>query len=219
MPRARAARSSASPSGSIRASAGSWRCRRPTIASVRSGISSAMSSHLPAAGEIVLFDRSWYNRAGVERVMGFCTPEEYEEFFRSVPEFERMLVRSGITAAQVLVLDHGRGAVPALPRPHPRSAEAVEAQPHGSRVAPPLGGLHAGEGDHAGALAHSRGALVGGAGRRQEARAAELHRSSAEAVSLQGSAERPRSCCPSANVTSTIPGRPCPADMLVPEVY
>jgi polyphosphate kinase 2 len=53
-------------------------------------------AHLPAAGEIVLFDRSWYNRAGVERVMGFCTPEEYEEFYRSVPEFERMLVRSGI---------------------------------------------------------------------------------------------------------------------------
>ena len=53
-------------------------------------------SHLPAAGEIVLFDRSWYNRAGVERVMGFCTVEQYEEFFRSVPEFERMLVRSGI---------------------------------------------------------------------------------------------------------------------------
>jgi len=53
-------------------------------------------SHLPAAGEIVLFDRSWYNRAGVERVMGFCSDEECEEFFRSVPEFERMLVRSGI---------------------------------------------------------------------------------------------------------------------------
>lgn len=53
-------------------------------------------SHLPAAGEMVLFDRSWYNRAGVEKVMGFCTDEEYEEFFRSVPEFERMLVRSGI---------------------------------------------------------------------------------------------------------------------------
>src|SRR5215475_10432492 len=52
--------------------------------------------HLPAGGEIVLFDRSWYNRAGVERVMGFCTEEEVEEFFRSVPEFERMLVRSGI---------------------------------------------------------------------------------------------------------------------------
>ncbi|HUD95169.1 polyphosphate kinase 2 [Sphingobium sp.] len=54
------------------------------------------AAHLPAAGEIVLFDRSWYNRAGVERVMGFCTEEDVEEFFRSVPEFERMLVRSGI---------------------------------------------------------------------------------------------------------------------------
>ena len=52
--------------------------------------------HLPAEGEIVLFDRSWYNRAGVERVMGFCSEEDVEEFFRSVPEFERMLVRSGI---------------------------------------------------------------------------------------------------------------------------
>ena len=53
-------------------------------------------SHLPAAGEIVLFDRSWYNRAGVERVMGFCTPEQVEEFFMTVPDLERMLVRSGI---------------------------------------------------------------------------------------------------------------------------
>lgn len=53
-------------------------------------------AHLPAAGEMVLFDRSWYNRAGVERVMGFCTEAEYYEFLRSVPEFERMLVRSGI---------------------------------------------------------------------------------------------------------------------------
>ena len=52
--------------------------------------------HLPAGGEIVLFDRSWYNRAGVERVLGFCTEHEYEEFMRSCPEFEHMLVRSGI---------------------------------------------------------------------------------------------------------------------------
>jgi len=52
--------------------------------------------HLPAAGEMVLFDRSWYNRAGVERVMGFCTNDEYREFMRSCPEFERMLIRSGI---------------------------------------------------------------------------------------------------------------------------
>lgn len=53
-------------------------------------------SHLPAGGEIVLFDRSWYNRAGVERVMGFCSDEDYEEFLRTVPEFELMLIRSGI---------------------------------------------------------------------------------------------------------------------------
>ncbi len=52
--------------------------------------------NLPAAGEMILFDRSWYNRAGVEKVMGFCTDKEYEEFMRSCPEFERMLVRSGI---------------------------------------------------------------------------------------------------------------------------
>jgi len=54
-------------------------------------------SQLPAAGEMVLFDRSWYNRAGVEWVMGFCTEEEYREFLRSAPEFEQMLIRSGIT--------------------------------------------------------------------------------------------------------------------------
>ena len=53
-------------------------------------------THLPAAGEVVLLDRSWYNRAGVERVMGFCSEDEYQEFLRSCPEFERMLVRSGI---------------------------------------------------------------------------------------------------------------------------
>ena len=53
-------------------------------------------SHLPAGGEIVLFDRSWYNRAGVERVMGFCSNEQYEQFFNDVPEFENMLIRSGI---------------------------------------------------------------------------------------------------------------------------
>jgi polyphosphate kinase 2 len=54
------------------------------------------AAHLPAAGEMVLMDRSWYNRAGVERVMGFCTEDEYREFLRSCPEFERMLIRSGI---------------------------------------------------------------------------------------------------------------------------
>ena len=61
-------------------------------------------SQLPAGGEIVLFDRSWYNRAGVEKVMGYCTNEEYEEFLRSCPEFEKMLIRSGTNSYKILVL-------------------------------------------------------------------------------------------------------------------
>jgi len=61
-------------------------------------------AHLPAAGEMVLFDRSWYNRAGVERVMGFCTDEEYDDFLRSCPSFESMLIRSGNHFNQILVL-------------------------------------------------------------------------------------------------------------------
>jgi hypothetical protein len=93
---ARAAPSSASPSRSIPASAKSWRWARRLNAKKPNGIFSAMSPHLPAAGEMVLFDRSWYNRAGVERVMGFCTDAQYQEFLLTCPEFERMLVRSGI---------------------------------------------------------------------------------------------------------------------------
>ena len=68
-----------------------WRSR--TSGNGPSGTSSVTSIHLPAAGEIVMFDRSWYNRAGVERVMGFCTPAEYLEFMRQAPDVERMLVR------------------------------------------------------------------------------------------------------------------------------
>ena len=71
--------------------------------------------HLPAKGEIVLFDRSWYNRAGVEHVMGFCTKEEYKEFLRACPLFEEMLIRSGIYPHQVLVLGERRGAGEAVP--------------------------------------------------------------------------------------------------------
>ena len=69
---------------------------RPTEREKTSWYFQRYVAHLPAAGEIVLLDRSWYNRAGVEHVMGFCTDAEYHEFLRSCPEFERMLVRSGI---------------------------------------------------------------------------------------------------------------------------
>ena len=69
---------------------------RPTERDKTSWYFQRYAAHLPAAGEIVLMDRSWYNRAGVEHVMGFCTDAEYDEFLRSCPQFERMLVRSGI---------------------------------------------------------------------------------------------------------------------------
>ena len=72
--------------------------------------------HLPTRGEIVLFDRSWYNRAGVERVMGFCTDDELAEFLRQAPEFERNLDAQRRAPDQVLVLGEPRGAAPALPR-------------------------------------------------------------------------------------------------------
>ena len=90
-PPARAARSSASPSRSTRASAASSALPAPTEREKTQWYFQRYVAHLPAAGEIVLFDRSWYNRAGVERVMGFCTEDEYQEFLRSCPEFERML--------------------------------------------------------------------------------------------------------------------------------
>ena len=95
-PPAKAAPFSASWSTSIRATRGWWRWRNRAIANRRSGISSAMSATLPAGGEIVLFDRSWYNRAGVEKVMGFCTPDEHAQFLREAPIFERMLDNDGI---------------------------------------------------------------------------------------------------------------------------
>ena len=82
-----------------RTSARSWRVAAlaaPTERERTQWYFQRYAAHLPAAGEVVLFDRSWYNRAGVERVMGFCTEEEYQEFMRSCPEFERMLVRAGI---------------------------------------------------------------------------------------------------------------------------
>ena len=74
-------------------------------------------AHLPAGGEMVLFDRSWYNRAGVEKVMGYCTDAEYEEFMRTCPQFERIIQRAGIILDQVLAVGQRRGAGAPLPGP------------------------------------------------------------------------------------------------------
>jgi len=101
-------------------------------------------THLPGAGEIVLFDRSWYNRAGVERVMGFCSEADCEEFFRTVQEFERMLVRSGIILVKYWFSINRSGAEHALFDADSRPAQAVEAQSHGSGIAPAMGVVHQG---------------------------------------------------------------------------
>ena len=87
--------------------------------------------HLPAAGEIVLFDRSWYYGAGVERVMEFCSEADCEEFFRTVPDFERHAGAIRHYPRQALVLDYGRRAKLVLFNTHLRSAQTMETQSHG----------------------------------------------------------------------------------------
>ena len=91
--------------------------------------------HFPAAGEIVIFDRSWYNRAGVEHVMGFCTDEQYERFLKLMPMFERAHRRRRRHPHQVLARGRQQGAGAAVQRAHRRSAAAVEAEQHGPAVA------------------------------------------------------------------------------------
>ena len=124
-------------------------------------------AHLPAAGEIVLMDRSWYNRAVVERVMGFCTPEEYERFLAQVPVFERLLVDDGILLRKYWfsVSDDEQQRRFESRRDDPM--RRVEAVPDGRRVVAALGGLLAGQGRDVPAHRYRRVALVGGRGGRQ----------------------------------------------------
>ena len=88
-------------------------------------------AHFPAAGEIVIFDRSWYNRAGVERVMGFCTDEQYEKFLELTPAFEKHLVDRRHHPDQVLARSRKQGTGAAVQGPHRRPAPAVEAERNG----------------------------------------------------------------------------------------
>ena len=101
---------------------------------------------LPAGGEMVLFDRSWYNRAGVERVMKFCTEEEYVEFLRSCPEFERMLIRSGIILIKYWFSVSDEEQEARFQARLKDRTKTVEAQSHGPGVARKVGRLLAGQG-------------------------------------------------------------------------
>ena len=124
--------------------------------------------HLPAAGEIVLFDRSWYNRAGVERVMGFCTEDEYLEFMHTCPEFERMLVRSGIILIKywfsVSDEEQERRFQARIKDPTKR----WKLSPMDLESRTPLGGVFAGQGRDVRPHGHQAGAMVRGERRQQE---------------------------------------------------
>ena len=125
--------------------------------------------HLPAAGEMVLFDRSWYTRAGVERVMGFCTPAEYQRFMEQVPRFERMLVQDGIHLVKLWFSVSRAEQRNPVHHPAGRPGPAVEAVAHRSVLAGQVGRLHPGQGAHVPAHRHQRGPLGGGQKQRQEA--------------------------------------------------
>ena len=100
--------------------------------------------HLPAAGEIVIFDRSWYNRAGVERVMGFCTEEQAKGFLKVVPMFEQLMVKSGIILLKYWLEVSPEEQTRRLKRAHRRRPQDVEALADGRQVLRSLGRLHEG---------------------------------------------------------------------------
>ena len=129
--------------------------------------------HLPTAGEIVLFDRSWYNRAGVERVMDFCTQREYLEFMRQAPEFERMLVHNNIHLIKYWFSVSQRRAAPPVQGAQGPPAEAVEALADRHGVARQVGRLHQGQGGDVLLHRHRRRAVDGDQVRLQEAGAAQ----------------------------------------------
>ena len=153
-------------------------------------------THLPAGGEIVLFDRSWYNRAGVERVMGFCDEEQYQEFFKSVPEFERMLIRSGTILLKYWfsITDEEQQFRFTMRINDP--LKAVEAEPDGRAGARQVGSNTPRPKETMLEPYPPAGlTMVDRRCRRQEARTAELHLASADADSLCRGGSTRRSCC------------------------
>ena len=117
--------------------------------------------HLPAAGEIVLFDRSWYNRAGVERVMGFCDERQYTEFLRDVPHLERDVGAVRSASREALVLRLAKRAADPLPHPPDRPRTPVEALADRPRLSRSVGGLHRGEGSDVLLHRHTRRSVDG----------------------------------------------------------
>ena len=116
--------------------------------------------HFPAGGEVVIFDRSWYNRAGVERVMGFTAMDQVERFLAMAPGVEKAMVDSGILLFKYWLEVSPRGADPPPDGSDRRRAQDLEAQPDGRRVLHPLGRLHDRQGRHVRGHQHVLGAMV-----------------------------------------------------------
>ena len=144
--------------------------------------------HFPAAGEVVIFDRSWYNRAGVERVMGFCSEEEYRRFLENCPVVEKYIVDGGIILIKFWLEVGKKEQAAAVRGPHRRPAAAMEAQSDGRRVVDPLVRLLPRPRPDAGSHRHRARAVVHRALGRQEAGPPELHCPSSEPDSLRRSA-------------------------------
>ncbi len=144
--------------------------------------------HLPAAGEMCLFDGSWYNRAGIERVMGFCSAEEAEEYYRSCPEFERMLVRSGIILIKYWfsVSDDVQEKRFQERMDDPRKRWKLS--PIDLEALGTLGGILPRQGRHVPSYRHQTSAVVRRGCGRQASGPPELYSSSAQSVALRGSA-------------------------------
>ena len=139
---------------------GSWRWPSRPSRSETQWYFQRYVAHLPSAGEIVLFDRSWYNRAGVERVMGYCTPTQYLDFMRETPEFERMLVHSGIHLVK-LWFSVSRAEQAARFAPPVDPVRRWKLSPDRPGQPRQVGRLHGGEGDHVLPHRHRRCAVDG----------------------------------------------------------
>ena len=147
-------------------------------------------AHLPAAGEIVLFDRSWYNRAGVERVMGYCSRTEYLEFMRQAPELERMLVRSGIHLVKFWFSVSRREQQTRFVIRQVDPVRQWKLSPTDLASLDRVGRLHRGQGGHVLLHRHRRRALDRDQEQRQEARPAAGHAASTDPVRIRRKGSR-----------------------------
>ena len=159
--------------------------------------------HLPSRGEMVFFDRSWYNRAGVERVMGFCSSLEYLEFMRQVPDLERMLARSGIRLFKYWFSVTRDEQSDPFHGPRGRSAETMEAQSDRRALPGQVARVHGSQGGHVLLHGHGRCALDDRKVRRQEARTPELHAAFPVRAGLSREGQARRSWSRSANSSAT----------------